>query len=74
MRSLSISIWNIQGLYSSTLGLNSTDPEFLINIKHIIVLQETWCRHVNQSGMVETQAQIYKRIAQRMFYDCIKWH
>lgn len=52
MRSLTISSWNIQGLYSSHFGYKTTNPELIKNIKgqDIIILLETWCR-----GDIDTQ-------------------
>lgn len=46
MSTLHISCWNIQGLYSSTFGIKSIQPEFLENIENvdILILTETWCR------------------------------
>ena len=46
MKSFMISFWNIQGLYSSTFDLKTTDPDFLNSIKDIdiLILLETWCR------------------------------
>ncbi len=43
---LSISMWNIQGLNSSAFGLKSLNTEFQKSIKEmdIIILQETWSR------------------------------
>ena len=46
MKSLSVSMWNIQGLNSSTFGLKSLALEFNKNLKDVdvIILQETWCK------------------------------
>ncbi len=46
MKSLSICMWNIQGLKSSTFGLKSLAQEFKTNLTDIdiIILQETWCK------------------------------
>ncbi len=42
---LSISMWNIQGLNSSAFGLKSLNTEFQKRIKEMdIILQETWSR------------------------------
>lgn len=51
MSSLHISCWNIQGLYSSSFGFKSTQPEFTKNIKNvdILILTETWCRAETQT-------------------------
>ena len=47
MRSLIISSWNIQGLYSSTFGFKGTNIDFLANMSDvdIIILLETWCKN-----------------------------
>ncbi|KAI4889447.1 hypothetical protein NFI96_002246 [Prochilodus magdalenae] len=46
MKSLCISMWNIQGIKSSLFGYKSQNTEFINNIKNtdIIILQETWCK------------------------------
>ncbi len=43
---VSISMWNIQGLNSTAFGLKSLNTEFQKSIKEmdIIILQETWSR------------------------------
>ena len=42
--SFSISSWNIQGLYSTTFGDKTSDPEFVksVNNLDIIIIHETW--------------------------------
>uniref|UniRef100_A0A9J8AFQ2 ribonuclease H n=1 Tax=Cyprinus carpio carpio TaxID=630221 RepID=A0A9J8AFQ2_CYPCA len=52
MKSLSISLWNIQGLKSSIFGLKSKNPDFMREIDDldIIILQETWCRGDESTG------------------------
>ncbi len=52
MKSLSISLWNIQGLKSSVFGLKSKNPDFMREIHDldVIILQETWCRGEESTG------------------------
>ncbi len=52
MKSLSISLWNIQGLKSSVFGLKSKNPDFVREIHDldVINLQETWCRGEESTG------------------------
>ena len=47
MKSLTVTLWNIQGIKSSSFGFKTTALEFKKNIKNmdIIILQETWCRN-----------------------------
>lgn len=44
MSSFHIGCWNIQGLYSSTFGMKTGNPEFLKSIEDtdIMILTETW--------------------------------
>lgn len=50
-KSLTISSWNIQGLYSSVYGAKSSSQEFLscIDGHDIVILLETWCRQDTDS-------------------------
>ncbi len=52
MKSLNISLWNIQGLKSSVFGLKSKNPDFMREIHDldVIILQETWCRGDESTG------------------------
>ncbi len=52
MKSLSISLWNIQGLKSSVFGLKRKNPDFMREIHDldVIILQETWCRGEESTG------------------------
>jgi hypothetical protein len=55
MHSFCISYWNNQGLYSSTFGLKSTNPEFFKCTENsdIVILTETLCRE-NVAAMCPT--------------------
>ncbi len=52
MKSLRISLWNIQGLKSSVFGLKSKNPDFMREIHDldVIILQEIWCRGEESTG------------------------
>ena len=82
MKSLTITLWNIQGIQSSTFGCKTNSVEFQKNISNIdiIILHETW-RRSDEATLCPTgyreiaiSSRKNKGVTQGTDSDILIWH